>query len=195
MKKFVLGISGFIGSGKTTVSRLFEELGAYFIDADVVVDDLYSPGGAGIKKIQNFFGNEYILNNGSLNRKKLAKVVFADPKKLRILNTLIHPLVTAEVQKILDKVKSNFIVLEATYFEKKQLLQFVSALLWVECNAEKAYLNIQNSRKMDPVLFKNILSLQVMPSQIDYVVRNSGNLDDLRLQVVNIYNHQIKPRL
>ncbi len=195
MKKFVLGISGFIGSGKTTVSRLFEELGAYFIDADVVVDDLYSPGGAGIKKIQNFFGNEYILNNGSLNRKKLAKVVFADPKKLRILNTLIHPLVTAEVQKILDKVKSNFTVLEATYFDRKQLLQFVSALLWVECNAEKAYLNIQNSRKMDPVLFKNILSLQVMPSQIDYVVRNSGNLDDLRLQVVNIYNHQIKPRL
>src|SRR5579883_2532813 len=99
MKRFVLGIAGYIGSGKTTVGRIFEELGAEFIDADKVVDELYQKGEDGYRKILSFFGEEYFKKNGELNRKKLAQAVFGDPKKLRILHDLIHPLVTNLIQK------------------------------------------------------------------------------------------------
>lgn len=195
MKKIVLGIAGNIGSGKTTVANFFKDLGAYYIDADKVVDELYQPGQDGQKKIQCFFGDEYILKSGHLNRKKLGKIVFDDPKKLKILNTLIHPLVTAHVQKLIDKADNNFIVLEATYFEKKHLHQFISALVWVDCDKKTAYQNLQNLRPLDKDLFEKIWNIQIKPEHIDFSIKNNGDLNDLKKQVKSFYEKNIRPRL
>lgn len=187
MKRFILGISGFIGSGKTTVARMFEKLGAYYIDADHVVDVLYQPNHEGFMRIAHFFGDEYVTKEGFLNRKKLAKVVFSDPAKLKILHDLIHPLVTTEVQKMIDQTEADFIVLEATYFEKKYLKKLVSAILWIESTKDTQFQRIFKERNLSRALFEKIHRLQYKPASVHYILQNTGNLEDLEAQVKNLY--------
>ena len=192
MKRYVLGIAGFIGSGKSTVAKYFEEYGAYFIDADQIVHQLYEPEAEGFKRINNFFGDEYRTKKGELNRKKLAKVVFSDPKKLKILHALIHPLVTTEIQKLIDRSNKKFIVLEATYFEKKFLQKLVNAILWVDSPKMLAYQRLAKNRKLDREMFEKIYRLQVRPTKIDFTIHNNKSTPDLKKQVAKIYR-QIKP--
>ena len=75
--KFILGIAGYMCSGKSTVGKYFQDKGFFFIDADKVVNDLYEPGKDGYLKIANFFGEKYLKKNGQIDRKKLAKFVFS----------------------------------------------------------------------------------------------------------------------
>lgn len=185
-QKFILGIAGYIGSGKTTAGKMFQRLGARFIDADEVVDSLYLKGGDGYRKILNFFGEEYFTAQGELNRKKLARTVFGDPKKLRILHDLIHPLVTNSVQKIIDKEKADFFVIEATYFEKKHLKALVDAILWIDCPKETLFRRMSSSRKMERALFEKIFRIQVKPSRVDFVVRNDGTKKDFEERLKEI---------
>ncbi len=187
MKKIVIGISGFIGSGKSTIAHIFESLGAYRIDADEVVDQIYQPNQPGYKKILEFFGEEYFKKNGELNRKKLAKNIFDDPKKLRILHSLIHPLVTTEIQKIIDKCKNPFIIIEATYFEKKQLKQLISKIIWIECPKNILEQRVQQERAMDKKLFEKIIFYQKKPEEIDYIIENSKTIDELTEKVTKLF--------
>lgn len=185
-RKFVLGIAGYIGSGKTTAGKFFEKHGARFIDADEVVDELYRKGGDGYRKILSFFGEEYFGKTGELNRKKLARTVFGDPKKLRILHDLIHPLVTNAVRKIIDKDDKEFYVIEATYFEKKHLKALVDAVLWIECPKEIIFPRMHASRKMEKPLFERIFRIQVKPAGVDFTVRNDGTKKDFGIELKKI---------
>ncbi len=185
MKKTVLGIAGFIGSGKTTVGHCFKTLGADFIDADMVVNELYRSGQAGFKKIRDFFGEEYV-KRGVLDRKKLARTIFSDPKKLKILHALIHPLVTAEIQKMIDRSSSALIVLEATWFEKKFLCRLVSRIVWVEIAKELAYKRLK-ARNLGRAMFEKILKLQAKPDKIDFVIDNSFSKRALRASVKELF--------
>lgn len=175
MKKFVFGIGGYVGSGKTTAGKVFEKLGARFIDADEVVDELYQKGEDGFRKVVSFFGDDYLTAAGELNRKKLAKVVFSDPKKLRILHDLIHPLVTNRIQKMVDQGGDPVVAIEATYFDKKYLQSLVDAVVWIECPKAVLFERISKNRKMERALFERILRIQFKSPRIDFIVENSGS--------------------
>jgi dephospho-CoA kinase len=95
----LVGLTGGIGSGKSKVSSLLEELGAAVDCSDRIVRELQSPGGAGLRAIVAEFGEEYLTPAGELDRPKLGKLVFEDPSARLKLNLLIHPLVTAEHQR------------------------------------------------------------------------------------------------
>jgi len=131
-KKFILGVSGCIGSGKSTALDILEKNGWFVIDSDKIVHDLYMPDGLGQRKILDFFGDEFLLKNGSVNRAKLKKAVFCDAKKLRILNSLIHPLVFTKIVEILDKTDALKIALEAAYFDKSFLGKLINKLIFIE---------------------------------------------------------------
>ncbi|MBI5755072.1 dephospho-CoA kinase, partial [Candidatus Peregrinibacteria bacterium] len=94
----ILGVTGKIGVGKSTVCAIMARLGAKVIDADKVVSALYEQGCAGATKIRHFFGEDFLLKNGRVNNRKLRATVFHDEKKLSILEKMIHPLVTHEIQ-------------------------------------------------------------------------------------------------
>ncbi len=194
MKPFVVGIAGYMGSGKSTVAAYFAEKGAKLIDADEVVNDLYEPNHDGYLKIANYFGAEYVSKNGQLNRKKLASFVFKDLKKLKILNYLIHPLVASETQKIIDKTTENFIVLEAVYFEEKHLGRLVDAIIWVDAPAELLKERALQRPGMSEDLVRRILKAQVKPEKIDYVVNNNGDLKNLYQQLDEIWSKVNKGR-
>lgn len=194
MKKFVLGIGGYIGSGKTTTGKYFEKFGARFIDADAVVDELYQRGEDGYRKILSFFGEEYFKKNGELNRKKLAQTVFGDPKKLRILQDLIHPLVTSRIQKMIDREvfvngadDVRIFVVEATYFQKKHLLALVDAILWIDCKKEILFKRLHKERGMERGLFEKIFRVQAEPPKKDFVVENSGLKKDFDAELEKVW--------
>ncbi|HTO55776.1 MAG TPA: dephospho-CoA kinase [Myxococcota bacterium] len=95
----LVGLTGGIGSGKSKVASLLEELGAAVDCSDRIVRELQSPGAPGLRAIVEAFGEEYLTASGELDRPKLGKLVFEDAEARQRLNRLIHPLVTAEHQR------------------------------------------------------------------------------------------------
>lgn len=178
MARFVLGIGGYMGSGKTLAGRFFESKGALFIDADAVVSELYQPGRDGHRKIVNFFGEEFLKKDGQIDRAKLGKFVFSDPNKLKILNHTIHPLVTNEIQKKLDAAGDRFVVIEASYFEPQQLGRFIDALLWIDCRLDLLLRRALERPGMTEKRFRSILLTQIKPEKVDYRLKNEGNEED-----------------
>jgi len=98
-ESLVVGLTGGIGTGKSKVSGLLEQLGAAVDCSDKIVRELQAPGGAGLRAIVAAFGPEYLTAGGELDRAKLGKRVFEDREARQRLNLLIHPLVTAEHQR------------------------------------------------------------------------------------------------
>ncbi len=93
-----IGLTGGIGSGKSTVARQLGELGAAVIDADAISRQLTLPGGAAIEALRHSFGNEFIAADGSLDRDRMRALAFADPQAKQRLEDIIHPLVGAETE-------------------------------------------------------------------------------------------------
>ncbi len=95
----VIGLSGGIGSGKSTVSTLLEKLGATVVDADAIVHELQAPGSAMLGEIARAFGDQVIAADGSLDRQAVADVVFRDPEARTRLGSIVHPPVIAEMMR------------------------------------------------------------------------------------------------
>jgi dephospho-CoA kinase len=181
-KKYIVGIIGGISCGKTFAGRFFENLGAGFIDCDKIVHRLYDKEGLGAKKIETFFGEEFVNKDGSVNRTKLGIFVSKDEKKTRILEKIIHPVVLNELQKEIDKL------------DKK--------LIFVELNtpAEK-FLNICDkiikitSRKMPKNKPRYLLKMDKfknMKIKTDFTVNNPFKTSDLETKLASIYKNLLK---
>ena len=98
-KQLVVGLTGGIASGKTAVSRCFEQLGVPVIDADVVAREVVEPGGAALQAIVKAFGPEVLDDGDRLDRRTLRELVFADPEKRRALEQLLHPEIRKRMQE------------------------------------------------------------------------------------------------
>lgn len=112
----IIGVTGGIGSGKSTVSRILRNLNAAVIDCDSVAKSVTSKGGKAFDELVSYFGNEILDENGDLGRKKLADIVFNDPVKLHALNSITHKYVKAKVLENIESIKqagkSDVIVLD-----------------------------------------------------------------------------------
>src|SRR5687767_4906691 len=102
-----VGLTGSIAVGKTFVIGVFKELGAHVLDADQTARDVVKRGTEGLKKIVESFGEGILNKSGELDRPKMAALVFADEKKRKLLNSIIHPLVFEEQDKWLKKVEAD----------------------------------------------------------------------------------------
>jgi dephospho-CoA kinase len=107
---YVVGLTGGIGSGKSTVLALLEKRGAVVIDADAIVHELQRSGTGVFAAMVDAFGDEIVAPEGSLDRKKVASIVFSDPEKLKRLNDIVHPEVGREVLERLELAGEHGIV-------------------------------------------------------------------------------------
>ncbi|MEK7286053.1 MAG: dephospho-CoA kinase [Nitrospirota bacterium] len=122
-----VGLTGGIASGKSTVSQMFKEAGAFIVDADKIVHDLLSQRGAVFHQVLNFFGTGILDGTGQIDRKKLGAIVFNDPKKLSALNKMVHPHVFLEAER-----EGNIVGLE----DPRRVIVFDAPLL-IETRAHK----------------------------------------------------------
>jgi dephospho-CoA kinase len=174
IKPFIVGISGHLGSGKSTALKIFSKNGFDAIDADRVVHSLYEEGKDGYRKINDFFGEQYILKSGRVNRKKLGKDVFSNTAKLHILEKLIHPLVYNEINKILDKSVSKYVFVEAVTLDQKKLIVPIKYFIWIDVDPKIGYKRFTRKRKISFNEYKKILGYQKKPEKVDFVIKNNG---------------------
>lgn len=105
----ILGITGPTGAGKTVVSKIFEKEGIKVVDGDILAREIVTPGKPALSDLKNAFGNEIINNDGTLNRKKTAGIVFSDPEKLATLNRITHQYIKEEFLKIVSEYDGDII--------------------------------------------------------------------------------------
>ncbi|HHX28068.1 MAG: dephospho-CoA kinase [Bacillota bacterium] len=104
---YVIGLTGGIASGKSTVSEILRSLGATIIDADAITRELQSPGSEALREIQEAFGDDIILPDGTLDRRKLGRVVFSSERSRHILDSIIHPRVIGRTKEILKELAQS----------------------------------------------------------------------------------------
>jgi dephospho-CoA kinase len=189
-----IAITGGAGSGKSTVARMFKELGAEVLDADAAARDAVAVGTPAWGELRRRFGDDYFNPDGALNRSKLAQKVFADPEARRQLDALLHPLVAQELQsKIADLERRgvDLVLVEVPLlFETGGERGFNRVIVVAASEAER----IRRLRERDhrnEAEIRGILAAQWpladKVARADYVVDNGGELADTRRQVENIW--------
>ncbi len=120
---YVIGLTGGIGSGKSTVAKVLEAEGAAVLSADIIGHEVYSPGRPAWQELVNEFGREIVADDGTIDRKKLGPIVFSDPKNLAALNSIVHPRMKSMMRErlaALEREGVEITVLEAALlFEAK----------------------------------------------------------------------------
>ena len=176
-KNYIIGVTGYLGSGKSTALSFLEKHGFYCIDADKIVHDLYEPGNDGWVKVKDFFGEEFLTKrNGRVNRSKLRRVVFNNAYKLKILEKIIHPLVFNEIRKKIQKAPSKKIAIEAIRFDERRMGKYPDVIVWVETQHEESYKRIVWNEDISRKEYETIVSLQEKPKKIDFTIQNNGTL-------------------
>jgi dephospho-CoA kinase len=188
---FVVGLTGGIGSGKSTVSALLAAKGAVVVDADAITRELQQPGTAVFDAMVERFGPGIVGADGALDRAAVAKIVFADPAALKDLNDIVHPAVGAEIVSRLTTLAETdaIVVLDVPLLvevapERRYPLD---GMLVVDTDPEVAIHRLVEQRGMDESDARARIARQASReerlAQADHVIHNDGSLDELRAEV------------
>ncbi|NMM41124.1 dephospho-CoA kinase [Pseudoalteromonas arctica] len=132
IKNWVLGLTGGIGCGKSTVSAMFEKLAITVIDADIIARQVVKPHSHGLAAISEHFGAQVLNPNGSLNRAQLREIIFADTAQKTWLNNLLHPLIREKTLTDLHSANSAYVVLVAPLLFENGLEQYCDRTLVID---------------------------------------------------------------
>ena len=132
MSKLIIGLTGGIGSGKTTITNYFVELGVEIIDADIIAREVVAVDSPALKAIAHHFGNDYLLADGQLNRTLLRSRIFSNEADKIWLNNLLHPLIRFNIVKQTKEAKSAYCILVAPLLIENNLLELIDRLLIVD---------------------------------------------------------------
>jgi len=181
----VVGLTGGIGSGKSTVSTLLAERGALVVDTDAVARQVVAPGGPAHHALVARFGPELATDRGAL-----AGVVFSDPAALADLNAIVHPAVRAEVGRRLEELRggcTEVVVLAVPLLVETGGSYAVAGVVVVDCPEEIAVRRLVEHRGMDEPDVRRRMAAQASRADriaaADIVIDNDGSLDDLAAQV------------
>ncbi len=185
-----IGLTGSIGMGKTETGKIFSELGFPIYNADDVVHKLYEPGQKGAEKIKEVFPNS-INSDGSVNRESLSAEVLGNVEKIRVLESIIHPLV-GEDREIFFKenVDSPAVVLDIPLLFETGGEKFVDIVVVVDAPTDIQEERVLSRPNMTKEKLEKIIAEQI-PNDIkkekaDFVVDTSVSIEDAKLQVINI---------
>jgi dephospho-CoA kinase len=186
----VVGLTGGIGSGKSTVAAMLAELGADVVDADKVGHEVYRPGSEGFRRVVEAFGPEIVGADGTIDRRVLGARVFADPEALKTLNALVHPLIVAELQARLEALRAaprdTPIVVEAAIMMEAGWT-FFDEVWVVTVEPETAIDRVVRSRGLTRAEVERRIAAQIPNAErrrrADRVIENDGTPDALRAAV------------
>jgi dephospho-CoA kinase len=187
----VIGLTGGIASGKSTVARFFAELGVPVVDADQLARQVVEPGSDALAEIARTFGEDVLLDSGELDRKALGAIVFADPEARKKLNAITHPRIAAAGQEALRRhaeAGCDLAIYEAALIVENGLHRAMQGLIVVSLPESEQLERLQARDGIDAEAARERLAAQASLAEkleaADYVIDNSGALEDTRAQVV-----------
>jgi dephospho-CoA kinase len=193
--KYVIGLTGNIGTGKSVVRRMLEHLGAYGIDADALSHRAIAQGAPGYQKVVDLFGTYILDDEGQIDRARLGRIVFADPAALRQLESIVHPLVRQAVEILVKRAPQKVIVLEAIKLLEGDLPKSCDAI-WVTRLDPEVQLNrlVKKRNMSEGDAWQRITAQppqQEKVDQADIVIENSGSVEDTWRQVVDAWQRSV----
>ena len=191
----IVGLTGSVGTGKSTVTNFFGQLGAHIIDWDELARDVVCPDSKAWKEIVEDFGKNFLNEDLTINRQKLAEIVFSDKEKLEKLDQIVHPEVIEEDERITNEIrnldpdaliiKDNPLLFELT----RPIL--VDEIVVVSASEQTQLRRLEEkgmSREDVQSRIKSQLPLEEKIKSADFVINNDGSLEETKRQVEKIYS-------
>lgn len=193
--RFVLGITGNIASGKSTVVGILKELGARHIDADLVYRDLVAPGKPLLRALLAHFGAGIIAADGSLDRQALGAIVFSDPARLAELDQLTHPAVIAETDRRVEEIADGVVIIDAVKLIESGHAEACDEVWVVTAPEDLQVARLMTRNQLTEAEARRRVAAQppLAPkiARADRVIDNSGSLEDLRATVTAAWGMMI----
>lgn len=197
-RRYSVGLTGGIGSGKSAVADRFSRLGAAVIDTDVIAHELTAPGGGAIAAIEAAFGSEVVTASGALDRGAMRKRVFADPRVRERLEAILHPMIRAEVALRLTGVDTPYAVLVVPLLVENldAYRPLMERIVVVDCEPEQQLARTAQRPGLDIEQAKAILAAQISSQErlrfADDVIDNRGDFANLDSQIQRLHGDYLR---
>jgi dephospho-CoA kinase len=194
-----IGLTGGIGSGKTTVSKILAELGAPVLDADKVAHSTYAPGAPAYDKVVAAFGRGVLAADGAVDRSKLGPIVFQKPEKLKELTDAVWPATLDALRKAVAEMRRRGeklpIVVEAAILIEANWMPMFNEIWLVTASRERVIERVERDRGMKPEQTQARIRAQLPDSErarhASLVIKNDGTLDELRAEVERVWRQAL----
>jgi dephospho-CoA kinase len=199
----IIGLTGGIGSGKSVVGGMLADLGAHVIDTDKVGHRVYAPGSEGWRKLVDAFGDGILAPDGTIDRKRLAAIVFADPERRLALNAIVHPLIFQEIMREIGERRAagftGHVVLEAPVLVEAKGTRMVDRIWVVTAPRESVHARLAASRDLGRDEIEARMAAQLSDDErrarADLIIENTGDLETLRKRVAAAWHSLESPTL
>ncbi|AWD32209.1 Dephospho-CoA kinase [Candidatus Kinetoplastibacterium sorsogonicusi] len=181
-----IGLTGGIGSGKTTVSNMLNNLGVKIIDTDIISHSLTTPNGEAIPLIKKYFGNQSLSPDGSMNRIWMRSYVFSNNYERKKLEFIMHPLILKKTKREIEKIYNNcnkyhyLVIVVPLLLESSMWINMFDKICVVDCDLQTQIDRTKNRPNMSLYLIKKIIKSQIKRSMrlrhADYIINNSYNI-------------------
>jgi len=188
--KFIVGLTGGFGSGKTAAANLFEELGAFVVDSDRIARETFLKGSEPYPALARLFEGRDVQDAKGLNRKKIAAIVFCEPKFLAKLEAIVHPYVFQRVEEEIFEAADKLVLVEVPLLYESGFQTFCDRVIVVAARPEAVRRRLEEkgfSASEIEARGKAQIPLEEKIKKADEVIENSGNLKETRRQVEKIW--------
>lgn len=189
----IIGLTGSIASGKSTVSNMLKEYGLPIVDADVVARVVVEPGSETLQEVVKVFGEEILTADGELDRPKLGAIIFNDQEKRKQLNSIMHPAIRKEMLRQRDEHVANgekTVIMDIPLLFESKLQHFVDKIIVVTVSEEVQLKRLMERNHFSEEEAKSRISsqlpLSVKEQGADVVIDNNGSIEETKRQLENI---------
>jgi dephospho-CoA kinase len=188
-----IGLTGGIGSGKTTVAKIFSSLNIPVIDSDIIAHQLVLPGSECFKKIVGLFGDEFLATNGELDRKKMAQYIFSHEDKKTDLENILHPQIKAKMLEEIQKLEeSPYVILAIPLLFETDFIDLVDRVLVVDVPEKIQIERIKNRDSLSEEQAKKIIDNQIdqttRAKKADDILDNSASIEDIQPAIRHLHD-------
>ena len=188
-----VGLTGGIGSGKSSAVDGFRALGITIIDADQIAKSIVAPGESALQRIADCFGAEILLSNGELNRKALKDIVFNDPEALKKLENILHPQIRLEIENQISRLESEpYIIIDIPLLVEKNYQKILDYIIVVDCLPEQQIERVRQRDKLNDASIQTIMQTQASREDRNkaatHILDNSSNKASLLEQIKTLHD-------
>ncbi|QTL36054.1 dephospho-CoA kinase [Pseudoalteromonas viridis] len=192
MANWILGLTGGIGAGKTTVSDYLNQKGICVVDADVVAREVVEPGSQGLEAIVAHFGKQLLTGEGQLDRQALRAIIFADEDEKNWLNSLLHPMIRTQLLAQLAQADSDYVILSAPLLFENTLDKYCDKTLLVDVPVEVQIARTCARDNAHQQQVEQIIAAQMSRAdkrtKADFILDNNQPLEAMQAQLAALHN-------